>query len=262
MVLSVGTVKKAEHWRIDAFELSCWRRLLRVPWNVRRSNQSILREISPGCSLEGLILKLKLQYFGHLTQKADSFEKTLMLGKTEGRWRRGRQRMRWLVSSPTQWTWVWVYSGSWWWTGRPNVLQSVSMQGVVHDWVSELNWLSWWCHPTISSSVTSFYSYPQSFPASGSFLISQLFASGGQSIVASAIASVLPINIQGWFPLGLTCLIALLSKGLSRVFSSTTIQKHQFFGTQSSLWSNSQRIYKTNNRCVALLQIQDFPSPV
>ena len=90
------TVKKAERWRIDAFELWCWRRLLRVPWTARRSNQSILEEISPGCSLEGLMLKLKLQYFGHLMQRADSFEKTLILGKIEGRKRRGRQRMRWL----------------------------------------------------------------------------------------------------------------------------------------------------------------------
>ena len=90
------TVKKAECRRIDAFELWCWRRLLRVPWTARRSNQSILKEISPGCSLEGLMLKLKLQYFGHLMRRADSFEKTLMLGKIEGRRRRGRQKMRWL----------------------------------------------------------------------------------------------------------------------------------------------------------------------
>ena len=90
------TVKKAEHQRIDAFELWCWRRLLRVPWTARKSNQSILKEISPGCSLEGLMLKLKLQYFGHLMRRADSFEKTLMLGKIEGRRRRERQRMRWL----------------------------------------------------------------------------------------------------------------------------------------------------------------------
>ena len=89
------TVKKAEHRRIDAFELWCWRRLLRVPWTVRRSNQSILKEISPGCSLEGLMLKLKLQYFGHLMRRVDSLEKTLMLGGIGGR-RRGRQRMRWL----------------------------------------------------------------------------------------------------------------------------------------------------------------------
>ena len=90
------TVKKAECQRIDAFELWCWRRLLRIPWTAKRSNQSILKEISPGCSLEGLMLKLKLQDFGHLMQTADSLEKTLMLGKIEGRRRRGRQRMRWL----------------------------------------------------------------------------------------------------------------------------------------------------------------------
>ena len=90
------TVKKAEHRRIDAFELWCWRRLLRIPWTARRSNQSVLKDISPGCSLEGMMLKLKLQYFGHLMQRADSFEKTLMQGKIEGRRRKGRQRMRWL----------------------------------------------------------------------------------------------------------------------------------------------------------------------
>ena len=90
------TIKKAEHQRIDAFELWCWRRLLRVPWTARRSNQSILKEISPEYSLEGLMLKLKLQYFGHLMQRTDSLEKTLMLGKIEGRRRKGRQRMRWL----------------------------------------------------------------------------------------------------------------------------------------------------------------------
>ena len=91
------TIKKAEHRRIDALELWCWRRLLRVPWTARRSNQSILKEISPEGSLEGLMLKLKLQYFGHLMQRTDSLEKTLMLGKIEGRKRRGQQRMSWLV---------------------------------------------------------------------------------------------------------------------------------------------------------------------
>ena len=90
------TIKKVEHQRIDAFELWCWRRRLRVPWSAKRSNQSILKEISPGCSLEGLMLKLKFQYFGHLMRRADSLEKTLMLGKIEGRWRRGQQRIRWL----------------------------------------------------------------------------------------------------------------------------------------------------------------------
>ena len=94
------TIKKAEHRRIDAFELWCWRRLLRVPWTARRSNQSLVKEISPEYSLEGLMLKLKLQYFGHLMRRADSLEKTLMLGKIEGRRRRGRQRMRWLDGIP------------------------------------------------------------------------------------------------------------------------------------------------------------------
>ena len=111
------TVKKAEHRRIDAFELWCWRRLLRVP-TARRSNQSILKEVSPGYSLKGLILKLKLQYFGHLVWRADSFEKTLMLEKIEDRRRSGRQRMRCLTASLTQGTWVWVNSGCWRWTGR------------------------------------------------------------------------------------------------------------------------------------------------
>ena len=97
-------IKKAEHQRIDAFDMWCWRRLLRVPWTARRSNQSILKEISPKYSLEGLMLKLKLQYFGHLMRRADSFEKTLMLGKIEGWRRRGRQRMRWFDGSPSQWT--------------------------------------------------------------------------------------------------------------------------------------------------------------
>ena len=98
------TIKIVEHRRIDGFELWCWRRLLRVPWTVRRSNQSTPKEISPGCSLEGLMLKLKLQYFGHLMERTDSFEKTLMLGKIEGGRRRGRQRMNSCIASMTQWT--------------------------------------------------------------------------------------------------------------------------------------------------------------
>ena len=107
------TIKKAECRRTDAFEMWCWKRLLRVPWTARRSNQSILKEISFGCSLEGLMLRLKLQYFGHLMQRADSFEKTLMLGKIESKEGRGQQRMRWLDGITTQWTWIWVGSGSW-----------------------------------------------------------------------------------------------------------------------------------------------------
>ena len=137
------TIKKAEHWRFDAFELWCWRRLLRVPWTARRSNQSILKEISPRCLLEGLMLKLKLQYFGHLMWRTASFEKTLMLQMTEGWRRRGRQRMRWLEASLTQWTWVWVNSGSWSWTGSPGVLRFMGSQRVGHDWAAELNWN--WC---------------------------------------------------------------------------------------------------------------------
>ena len=132
------TIKKAEH-RIDAFELWCWRRLLRVPWTARRSNQSILKEISPGCSVEGMMLKLKLQYFGHLRQRTDSFEKTLMLGNIEGR-RRGQQRIDGWMASPTQWTWIRVGSGSWWWTGRPGVLQFMGSKRIGHDSATELNW--------------------------------------------------------------------------------------------------------------------------
>ena len=134
------TVKKAECLRIDAFELWCWRRLLRVPWTARRSKQSILKEISPGISLEGLMLKLKLQYFGHLTWRVDSLEKTLMLGGIGGRRRRGRQRMRWLDGILTRWTWVWVNSRSWWWTGRPGVLWFMGLQRVGHDWATDLIW--------------------------------------------------------------------------------------------------------------------------
>ena len=135
------TIKKAKCWRIDAFELWCWRRLMRVPWTARRSNLSILKEIRPGYSLEGLVLKLKLQYFGHLMGRADSFERTLMLGKVEGRRRRRRPRMRCWMASPTQWTWVWVDSGSWWWTGRPGMLQFMGSQRVGCDWATELNWI-------------------------------------------------------------------------------------------------------------------------
>ena len=123
--------------RIDAFELWCWRRLLRVPWISRRSSQSILKEISPGCSLEGLMLKLKLQYFGHLMWRVDSLEKTLMLGGIgagegdDGGWD------GWLASR-TWWIRVWVNSGSWWWTGRPGVLQFMGSQRVGHYWATEL----------------------------------------------------------------------------------------------------------------------------
>ena len=134
------TVKKAECQRMDAFELWCWRRLLRVPCTARRSNQSILKEISPGISLEGIMLKLKLQYFGHLMWGVDSLEKTLMLGGIGGRRRRGQRGWDGWMASLTWWTWVWMNSGSWWWTGWPGVLRFMGLQRVGHDWATELNW--------------------------------------------------------------------------------------------------------------------------
>ena len=132
------TLKKVECRRIDAFELWCWRRLLEVPWTARRSNQTILKEIIPGCSLEGLTLKLKLQYFGHLIWRTDSLEKTPMLVKIEGGRRRGRQRMRWLDGITTQWTWVWANARSWCWTGR---CYSPWGPRVGHNWTTELKYL-------------------------------------------------------------------------------------------------------------------------
>ena len=145
------TVKKAERWRTDAFELCCWRRLLRVPWTARRSNQSILKEITPGISLEGMMLKLKLQYFGHLMWRVDSLEKTLMLG---GLGAGGGDERGWdgWMTSLTWWTWVWVNSGSWWWTGRPGVLRFMGLQRVRHNWATELNLTEWWGHGKIVSA--------------------------------------------------------------------------------------------------------------
>ena len=134
------TIKKAECQRIVAFELRCWRRLLRVPRTARRSNPSILKEISPEYSLEGLMLNLKLQYFGHLMWRADSFEKTLMPGKMEGR-RIGWQRMRCLDGThPTRWTWVWASSGSWSGTGHELACCSPWSQTRLSNW-TELNWI-------------------------------------------------------------------------------------------------------------------------
>ena len=142
------TIEKAEHQRTDAFELWCWRRLLRVPRTARRSNQTILKEMSTGYSLEGLMLKWKHQYFGHLMRRTDLLEKTLMLGKIEGR-RRGDDRGwdGWMASL-TLWTWVWASSGSWWWTGEPGMWQDMGSQSDLTKW---LNWT--WC--------TSDYSLPQ-----------------------------------------------------------------------------------------------------
>ena len=134
------TVKKDERQRIDAFELWCWRRLLRVPWTARRANQSILKEISPECSLEGLMLKLKLQYFGHLMWRVDSLEKTLMLGGIVGR-RRGRQRMRWLDGITDSMDIVWINSGSLWWreVWRAAIHGVAKSRTRLSDW-TELNW--------------------------------------------------------------------------------------------------------------------------
>ena len=128
------TVKKAEHWRIGAFELCCWRRCLRVPWTAGRSNQSILKEVSPGCSLDGLMLKMKLQYFGHLMRRGDLLAKILMLGKIEGRKGDDRGWDGWMKSL-TQWTWVSANSG----TGKLGVLQLMGLQRVGHNWVTEHN---------------------------------------------------------------------------------------------------------------------------
>ena len=135
----VDLVKKVECQRIDAFELWCWRRLLRVLWTARRSNQSILKETNPGCSLAGLILKPKLQFFGHLMWRTDSFEtpwcwERLRAGEGDNRGWDG-----WMAS-PTPWTWVWVDSRNWWWTGRPGVLWFMGSQRVGHNWATELNW--------------------------------------------------------------------------------------------------------------------------
>ena len=131
-----GTIKKAECWRIDVFELSCWRRLLTVPWTAKRSNQSILKEINPEYSLEGLMLQFQNLY--HLMRRTVSLEKTLMLGKIEDRRRRDWQRTRWWMASPTWWTWIWASSRIWWWTGKPGLLQSMGSQRIRHDWTTEL----------------------------------------------------------------------------------------------------------------------------
>ena len=136
----IWTIRKAKPRRIDAFELWCRRRLLRVPWTTRRSNQSILKESSLGCSLEGLMLKVKLKCFGHLMRRADSFEKTLILGKIGGRRTMDDRGWDGWMALPTQWTCILVNSGSWWWTGRPGVLWFMESQRVAHDWTTELNW--------------------------------------------------------------------------------------------------------------------------
>ena len=134
------TIKKVECWRIDVFELWCWRRLLRVPWTARRSNQSILKEISPDCSLEGLMLKLKLQYLATWWEELTPLKRPWCWKRLRAGGEGDDRGWDGWMASPTQWTWVWVGSGSCWWTGRPGVLQSMGSQRVGHDWATELNW--------------------------------------------------------------------------------------------------------------------------
>ena len=134
------TIKKAECWRIDAFELLCWRRLLRVPWTARRSNQSILKEISPEYSLEALMVKVKLQYFGHLMWRIDLLEEDPDADKDWRQEEKGKTEDEMAGCPLTQWTWVWASSGSLWWIGKSGVLQSMGLQRIRRNWVTKLNW--------------------------------------------------------------------------------------------------------------------------
>ena len=151
------TVKKSQRWKIDAFELWCWRRFLTVPWTSRKSNQASLKQISPQISLEGMMLTLKLQYFGHRMQRVDSLEKTLMLGWIGGSRRRRRQRMRWLDIITDSMAVSWVTPGSWWWTWRPCVLRFMGSQRVRHDRATEWTELNWSHLSSTSLNIISWF---------------------------------------------------------------------------------------------------------
>ena len=222
----------------------CWGRLLRVPWTTRRSNQSILKEISPEYSLEGL-MRGGFLVSGCLTLSSEACISLYTFIQTKKELQNDYERIIWkwldlgfmteMVMISVQFSHsVMSDSGTPWTAAHQASCPSPTPRACSNSCP-----LSQWCHATISSSVVPFSSCLQSFPASGSFPMSQLFTSGGPSIGVSASASVLPMNIQDWFPLGWSDLISLQSKALSRVFSNTTVQKHQFFGTQPSLWSNS-----------------------
>ena len=137
------TIKKTERQIIDASKLWCWRRLLRAPGTERRSNQSILKEISPGCSLKGLMLRLKLQSLSTWCEESTHWKRPWCWERLKAGGEGDDRGWDGWMASPTQWTWVWVNSGSWWWTGRPGVLQFMGFQRVRHDWVTELNWTCW-----------------------------------------------------------------------------------------------------------------------
>ena len=155
--------KKAERQRIDALELWCWRRLSRVPWPARRSNQSILKELSPEYSLEGQKLKLKLQYFGHLMRRIDSLEKTWILANIESRGEGDNREWDGWIASPTRWIWVWTSSRSWWWTRKPSVLQYMGSHRIRYNWATELNWSSF---SSIDESIFPVFSFWMRAPSS------------------------------------------------------------------------------------------------